>query len=175
MNIAAPEPTPQRNTPALTGPELQSLREACHLSRDELGDLVGVQARTIKHWENGRAAVPQDVADRLGTLDDRLSHDAHTQARQVRAKTHPGMMPDGSGVALVAHAGNPTNLVRAARLRLALQMTQPAQDIAEAPRVYLVTFDEDLFNAWGGNNPTEYRKEGAWNTWAAQHRATLPR
>ena len=63
--------TPQGKPPArpatlapeyTTGAELQTLREAAGLSRDALADLVGVQARTVKHWENGRAGVPADVA-----------------------------------------------------------------------------------------------------------------
>lgn len=45
-----------------TGAELQTLREAAGLSRDSLAELVGVQARTVKHWENGRSGVPADVA-----------------------------------------------------------------------------------------------------------------
>lgn len=53
----------------LTGAELQTLREACNLSRDELGQLAGVQARTIKHWETGRAGIPIDVASLVQRLD----------------------------------------------------------------------------------------------------------
>lgn len=45
-----------------TGAELQTLREAAGLSREALADLVGVQSRTVKHWEHGRAGVPADVA-----------------------------------------------------------------------------------------------------------------
>lgn len=46
----------------MTGAELQTLREACGLSRDTLGLICSVQARTVKHWEGGRAGVPDDVA-----------------------------------------------------------------------------------------------------------------
>ena len=45
-----------------TGAELQTLREAAGLSREAMADLVGVQSRTVKHWEHGRAGVPADVA-----------------------------------------------------------------------------------------------------------------
>jgi DNA-binding XRE family transcriptional regulator len=58
----------------MTGAELQTLREACGLTRDELGALAGVQARTVKHWENGHSAgVPADVADVVRRLDAQLS------------------------------------------------------------------------------------------------------
>lgn len=46
----------------MTGAELQTLREAAGLSREALAELVDVEARTVKHWENGRAGVPADVA-----------------------------------------------------------------------------------------------------------------
>lgn len=53
----------------MTGAELQTLREACNLGRDEFAALVGVEARTVKHWENGRSGVPADVADVVQRLD----------------------------------------------------------------------------------------------------------
>ena len=70
------------NTEHMTGAELQTLREACHLSRDELAALAGVQARTLKHWENGRAGVPGDVADLVRSMDARVSR----AAREVLAQ-----------------------------------------------------------------------------------------
>lgn len=53
----------------MTGAELQTLREACGMSREELGRLAGVQARTVKHWENGRAGVPADVAELVERIE----------------------------------------------------------------------------------------------------------
>lgn len=75
MNLPTNQTQTQRDAPPLTGAELQTLRESCHLTRDELGDLAGVQGRTVKHWENGRATVPQDVAA--------LMHQLNTQATQA--------------------------------------------------------------------------------------------
>jgi transcriptional regulator with XRE-family HTH domain len=47
----------------MTGAELQTLREACGLTREALAELAQVQARTVKHWETRTgAAVPADVA-----------------------------------------------------------------------------------------------------------------
>lgn len=72
------------NTPEnITGAELQSLREACHLTRDELGELCGVAARTVKHWENGRSGVPADVADLVRRVDASVSLAGNEALRQV--------------------------------------------------------------------------------------------
>ena len=66
----------------MTGAELQTLRESCGLSREELASLAHVQARTVKHWENGRAGVPSDVATLVTRLDDSVTQ-AVQQARQA--------------------------------------------------------------------------------------------
>lgn len=79
MHTSPPNPLPRGNdtpspvgipdTPAITGAELACLRHTCGLSRDELAFLCGVQPRTIKHWESGRAAVPADVAQLITRID----------------------------------------------------------------------------------------------------------
>lgn len=62
-----------KTTTHMTGAELQTLREACNLSREEFGELARVAPRTVKHWENGRAGVPADVADIVRNIDDNLT------------------------------------------------------------------------------------------------------
>jgi len=57
----------------MTGAELQTMREGVNLSREELGALVGVAARTVKHWENGRTGVPADVAQAVADLEEGVS------------------------------------------------------------------------------------------------------
>lgn len=74
-------------TAQMTGAELQTLREACGMSRDELAGLADVQARTIKHWEGGRAGVPADVADLVRKLDAMASLSAHEALQAVRDAT----------------------------------------------------------------------------------------
>lgn len=59
----------QMTTQHMTGAELQTLREGCNVSREEFAALVGVEARTVKHWENGRSGVPADVADVVQRID----------------------------------------------------------------------------------------------------------
>jgi DNA-binding XRE family transcriptional regulator len=73
----------------LTGAELQSMREGAGLSREALAQLVGVQARTIKHWENGRAGVPDDVAHVAAKAAQRVATAAHRLRMQAR-RTHHG-------------------------------------------------------------------------------------
>ena len=71
------------NTPDhMTGAELQTLREACGLSREELATVAHVQARTIKHWENGRSGVPADVAALVQVLDQAIEQEAKRLADQ---------------------------------------------------------------------------------------------
>lgn len=63
-------------TDTMTGAELKTLREACGLTREDFGDMAGVQARSVKHWENGRAGVPGDVASLAQGLDSTVSRAA---------------------------------------------------------------------------------------------------
>lgn len=83
-------------TPApehMTGADLQTLREACALSRDDLADLAGVQARTVKHWENGRAGVPADVAALVLGLDAALDACTGAEFDAIHATWEPGTVP----------------------------------------------------------------------------------
>lgn len=75
------------NDDNMTGAELQTLREACGLTRDELGALAGVAARTVKHWENGRAGVPADVAGLVQRLDDTIQRAADQGADVIGTAT----------------------------------------------------------------------------------------
>lgn len=78
----------------MTGAELQTLREACGLTREDLAELAGVQARTVKHWENGRAGVPADVADLARRLDAIVSLACHEALYKVRdAAALAGRLP----------------------------------------------------------------------------------
>lgn len=68
----------------MTGAELQTLREACGMSREELAGLVEVQARTVKFWESGRSGVPADVADLMRRVDATVSLACSEALHQVR-------------------------------------------------------------------------------------------
>ena len=61
------------STPTMTGAELQTLRESCGLSREDLATLAGVQARTLKHWEHGRSGVPADVGELVQRIESTIA------------------------------------------------------------------------------------------------------
>jgi len=58
----------------MTGAELQCLREACGLDRDQFGALCGVQGRSIKYWEMGQSnhGVPADVTALIQELEAKV-------------------------------------------------------------------------------------------------------
>ena len=180
-----PTPSPDH----LTGAELQTLREALHLSRDDLADLAGVQARTVKHWENGRSGVPGDVAALLQALDAQVTQAARealallasaarlpgelvltryrTTADLQRYRPDLRPMPAGAQAAIVA------------RVRLGLQLAAPAGEAL--PRVRVVWFDPAHFEAWRTLNQ-QPNSEASRADWAAlalaeqaiPHRADQP-
>lgn len=82
----------------MPGIELQTLREACHLSRDDVGNLCGVQSRTVKHWEQRNGGVPADVAAMMTAIDAQVQTLAEQMAQTLRAEAA------GAGpVVLVCH------------------------------------------------------------------------
>ena len=68
------------NNDYMTGAELQALREASGLDRDQFGEMCGVQGRSIKYWETGQTnhGVPADVEALI--LDLSAKVDAETDA-----------------------------------------------------------------------------------------------
>lgn len=94
----------------MTGAELQTTREACHLSRDDLAALAGVQARTVKHWENGRAGVPDDVAGIVRRIDATIQEAAALELDQIRARSHPSTPPGEFGAVLLRYKSEAGNL-----------------------------------------------------------------
>ena len=85
----------------MTGAELQTLREGCGLDRDEFAGLADVQARTVKHWENGRAGVPADVAQLARELDAACTQG--TAAMLQRVQFEDVGAPEGQPVVLVRY------------------------------------------------------------------------
>ena len=66
------------HTDYMTGAELQCLREACGLDRDQLGEMCGGQGRSIKYWEMGQSnhGVPADVAALVLELEAKVRNEA---------------------------------------------------------------------------------------------------
>jgi transcriptional regulator with XRE-family HTH domain len=57
----------------MTPAELKTIREAVGLSVPDLAALAGVQERSVRYWESGRSAVPDDVASIVTRLDQQLA------------------------------------------------------------------------------------------------------
>ena len=68
------------HTDYMTGAELQALREACGLDRDQFGEMCGVQGRSVKYWEM-RSGVPADVADLVLKLEAKVREDAEANIK----------------------------------------------------------------------------------------------
>ena len=168
----------------LTGAELQTLREACCLTRDELGELAGVAARTIKHWESGRAGVPADVAALVQRLDATIQQAADNGARvvaQARA-SHGGAAP--ADVVLIRYrsaddlaayrpdmAGQPASVHGAIVQRLASTLRATGQPVR------IVWMDLDDYEAWRtahGMADLESTR-AAWAADQVQHQAKAHR
>ena len=130
--------------PTLTGAELQTLREACHLSRDELGQLCDVAARTVKHWENGRAGVPADVAALVARLDATIQRAADQGA-------------DVIGAGVLAHGGAAPADVVLIRYRTAEDLARYRPDMAGQPAAVHGAIVARLAALMRGNIPAPVR------------------
>jgi transcriptional regulator with XRE-family HTH domain len=176
-------------TDHMTGAELQTLREACGLTREEFADMAQVQARTLKHWESGRAGVPADVAALAVALDWAV---IRTAAGLVADAKRPAGYK-GDMVALVRYksaqdlprgaliGGAPGDPQRAALLHGAAVMHARHALAASGQAVRVVWFDAVHFSAWcaehGGPDTPMARQAWAQASVPAQaipHRADQP-
>lgn len=53
----------------MTSAEIRVRRTALGMTQGQLARLVGVDARTWRHWENGDRSMPEPVARLLNLLD----------------------------------------------------------------------------------------------------------
>lgn len=131
----------------MTGAELQCLREACGLDRDQFGELCGVQGRSIKYWETGASnhGVPADVAEMVTNLEAKISNDAANEI-SLRSKS--------KDCHVLMRGGDPINNEITHRVFLALR--RRGQDVR------IVAFDVQAFKAWiastGGRDTPESRQ-----------------
>lgn len=80
----------------MTGAELQALREACGLDRDQLGEMCGLNGskqygpgRSIKYWETGARnhGVPADVAALVLELEAQVSRDTENALKRLTGQS----------------------------------------------------------------------------------------
>ena len=171
----------------MTGAELQTLREGLHLTRDELATLASVQARTVKHWENGRSGVPGDVASMVQGLD----RQATQAARATLAGIGTSSAENASKVFLRYRSAEdlhhyepslkpmPASVHAAIVSRVSLGLQLVAHNQAKTLRV--VWFDPADFEAWRTahqqpNTPATRQQWAAQalHTQATPHRADQP-
>ena len=168
----------------MTGAELQTLREACGLSRDELGTLAGVAARTVKHWEHGRSGVPADVAQLVQRMDATIQQAADQGARAIvqAIARQSGRAP--ADVVLIRYrdadhlaryrpdmAGQPASVHGAIVQRVAHALRQRGQLVRV---VWMVPAD---YEAWRTNAkmPDTEATRAAWAADQIQHQARTHR
>lgn len=71
----------------MTGAELKTLREGLNLSAQELADILGIKAeRSVRRWEDGSRAVPDDVAARVTTMDAEVERMAGMLIDMIKAQ-----------------------------------------------------------------------------------------
>lgn len=124
----------------MTGAELQALREACGLDRDQLGALCGVQGRSIKYWEMGQSnhGVPADVSALVIELADKVDADSHMQIERLSG---------GSDAPVVLfRTADPVKNQVALRVYVALRRI--------GHNVRMVAFSYPAYRAWLDSNKT---------------------
>jgi len=114
----------------MTGAELQALREACGLDRDQFGELCGVQGRSIKYWETGQTnhGVPADVQAMVLELSAKIDAEADAQLAQWK----PGMILLRTGNAAANQVVS----------RIFNELRKRGQDVR------IVAFDLKAFRTW---------------------------
>lgn len=133
----------------MTGAELQALREACGLDRDQFGALCGVQGRSIKYWETGASnhGVPADVAALVQELEAKVS----SMAADAISRH------SGAAEVVLMRTGDPIENEVASRVFLALRRR------GQVAR--MVAFDVQAFKMWiastGGRDTPSTRQEWA--------------
>jgi transcriptional regulator with XRE-family HTH domain len=141
-------------TDYMTGAELQALREACGLDRDQFGALCGVRGRAIKYWETGASnhGVPADVAAMVQELEAKVS--AMTEDAIARHS--------GASALILMRGADPIDNEVASRVYLALRRCGQA--------VRMVAFDYKAYRAaLRGQDTPEARQ--AWAVRALKEQA----
>ena len=171
----------------MTGAELQTLREACGLSRDTLGLICSVQARTVKHWEGGRSGVPDDVAQAVRQVARWVSVESFAvRSSLISSEWRRRSAAGFSSVALVRYreaAEMPERLRAAGAIpevhgaMLARVVMQLSSVGTQPPRV--VWFDPASYFEWldtAGHKPSDDSEElrSQWATLRALPAQAMP-
>lgn len=78
----------------MTAAELKTLRESLGLPLQWVADQAGVRLRTAQYWESGRSSIPDDVAQQLRDIDERLWGIVDQLAKQVQEMVDEAGAPE---------------------------------------------------------------------------------
>jgi hypothetical protein len=138
----------------ITGSELQCMREACGLDRDQLAERVGVQGRSIKHWEMRSNGVPADVAALVLDLEAQISKEAALRLSHYNGRTD---------MVILLRTADPVKNEVASRVYLELR--RAGQDVR------IVNFDYKAFRVWLGAGQDTPAMRQAWAVLAIKEQA----
>jgi len=163
--VIKPDGHTMNNDFLMTGAELQCLREACGLDRDQLGERCGVQGRTLKYWEMGTSnhGVPADVVALVLDLEAQITRDTAEELARC----------DGLAEVVLMRGADPVKNEIASRVYLELRQRGRV--------VRMVAFEHRAYRAWldaarGQDTPANRQ---AWAVQAVKeqakpHRADQP-
>ena len=146
--------------------DLKSMRESVGLTVSDLAVMAGVQERTVRYWESGvpgRSGVPDDAAELVTKLDQRLTALADLMLAKVLTQSTPTgavlirfkesadlwhFIPDFRGLPVTTHGA------LLSRCRLALEkLNHRTRIVYMDPKAYALWLDgradtESMWQAW---------------------------
>lgn len=75
----------------MTDAELRVVREYLGLTGDALGQLLGVQGRSVRNWEAGKYAIPDGVRDQIEAWEASTAEQVTAAIEAVNAMVDPAI------------------------------------------------------------------------------------
>jgi hypothetical protein len=120
----------------MTDAELRVVREYLGLTPEWLADRLGVSARTVRHWEAGKYAIPDGVRLEVEDLEARTEQVVSGTIAQLMDLPDPVVITyrtDAEYHAAHPEAEFPASWHRAVIARVAMEVTALAIAYAESP------------------------------------------
>lgn len=143
----------------MTAIELQALRRLLFFTQQEAASLIsGTSHRAWQHWEDGKRAVPADVADRMRELCDWRERAIDTTLDAIDNKIE--RLGEPRSIPLVWYAnmqdwdGEP--------IFWRPHQSACAALLASEPLVRLVPFDSAAYTAWLGDRADSSAQRAVW-------------
>lgn len=136
----------------MTGADLKTLRESLNLSAQELADILDIKAeRSVRRWEDGSRAVPDDVAETVLELEDFVESLSKAWAKEMPrtpSKSAMVLLRYESAEVFQRYQGQsipyayPHRFHSAALGRLAREMRRGSRVLS------IVSMDPEAYEAW---------------------------